>query len=62
MAFVWSVWYLVLLFLVAAVVGLIVAFIMMDKQDKVLISNFIKENSAPAQEAKPVKVETVSKE
>lgn len=54
MSFVFSLWYIVLLLLAAGVAACLVVFFKMDKQDDVLIANFIKESTAeePAKEEK----------
>ena len=52
MAFVFSFWYIVMALLVGGIVASLVVFIRMDKQDKVLIDQFIKEASAQQPEAK----------
>ncbi len=54
MAFVFSFWYIVALVLVAGVAACLVVFFKMDKQDKVLIKEFVESNDsakeAPAKE------------
>ena len=52
MAFVFSFWYIVMALLVAGIAAALVVFIRMDKQDKVLIDQFVKEASAQQPEAK----------
>ena len=42
MLFVWSVWWIVIAVLVLAVVGTMIAFILMDKKDRVIIEDFEK--------------------
>ena len=51
MRFVFSGWIIVLIVLVLAIAGAVAAFIMMDKKDKSIINNFLKE--AQAGEAQP---------
>ena len=50
MAFVFTSWYIVIAVLLVLAIGLIVTFILMDKRDREIIDNFIKE-SAEAQPA-----------
>lgn len=52
MRFVFSGWIIVLIVLVLAIVGAVVAFVMMDKKDKVIINDFLKEAQGGEQEAK----------
>ena len=61
MAFVFSFWYIVALILVAGIIASIVVFLKMDKKDKVLIEEFIKQNQLAEEIVEPV-VETESKE
>lgn len=61
MAFVFSYWIIVFVLLLVAVVGLVVAFMMMDKKDRVLINDFIKSASEP-QAAEEPKQEVVAEE
>ncbi|MBO5954502.1 MAG: hypothetical protein J6Q13_00860 [Clostridia bacterium] len=61
MAFVFSFWYIIALILVAGIVASVVVFLKMDKKDKVLIEEFIKQNQPAEETAEPV-VETESKE
>jgi len=55
MKFVFSGWMIVLVVLVLAIIGTVVAFVLMDKKDKVIIKDFLKEvengNAAPQAEA-----------
>ena len=57
MRFVFSGWIIVLIVLVLAIAGAVVAFVMMDKKDKVIINDFLKEAQAgqeqPAAEVTP---------
>lgn len=60
MEFVFSFWYIIMILLVLGIVACLVVFFMMDKKDRVLIDNFIKEstvNSQPANETTADKVE-----
>ena len=52
MLFVWSVWWIVIAVLVLAVVGTMVAFILMDKKDRVIIEDF-KKAPMPKNEDEP---------
>ena len=51
MFFTWSWWYLVIVLLVGAIVGLTVALIKMDKKDVELIKQFQDENTVEEVEA-----------
>lgn len=53
MAFVFTSWYFVMIALVAGIVACVFYFIKMDKQDRVMIDKFIKENQ-PQEEVAPV--------
>ncbi len=53
MLFVWSVWWIVIAVLVLAVVGTMVAFILMDKKDRVIIEDFKKAHMLDNSEDKP---------
>ena len=44
MAFVFTSWYFVMIALIAGIVACVFYFIKMDKQDRVMIDKFIKEN------------------
>ena len=60
MAFVFSLWYIVALVLVLGIAASLYVYFRMDKQDKILINNFVKEaqeQSAPAEEKAEEKVE-----
>ena len=57
MSFVFSFWYIVMLLLVAGIVACLVVFFKMDKKDKVLIENFIKESTEEQPTAEEVKPE-----
>lgn len=60
MEFVFSFWYIIMILLVLGIVACLVVFFMMDKKDRVLIDNFIKEstaNSQPENETTADKVE-----
>ena len=64
MAIVWSNWYIVMAVLAIGVIACIVVFVLMDKKDKLIISDFVKKNkestsTAPAESAKPAQVESV---
>lgn len=48
MAFVWSFWYIVVAVLAIGIIACIVCFVMMDKKDKLIISDFVKKNSETA--------------
>ena len=52
MSFVFSFWYIVALVLVAGVAACLFVFFKMDKQDKVLIKEFIESNSSTEEVAK----------
>ena len=52
MRFVFSGWIIVLIVLVLAIAGAVVAFVMMDKKDKVIINDFLKK--AQADQEQPV--------
>ena len=56
MVFVWSYWYIVLAILLIGAIGCVVAFILMDKKDREIISSFVKDNSQPVEEKKPEKI------
>ena len=60
MAFVLSAWYFVILALVAGIAASLVVFFKMDKQDRVMIDEFVKSNQ-PKQDAEP-KIEQVKAE
>ena len=49
MEFVFSFWYIIMILLVLGIVACLVVFFMMDKKDRVLIDNFIKESTANSQ-------------
>ena len=57
MKFVFSGWIIVLIVLVLAIVGVVIALVKMDKKDKVIINDFLKEAQAgqeqPAAEVAP---------
>ena len=65
MTFVFTSWYVVLAVLLVAVIGCIVAFVLMDKKDKVIINEFVNEANKGSQkqevEAQP-KTESENKE
>jgi len=44
MSFVFTSWYFVILALVAGIAACLIVFLKMDKQDRVLIEEFVKEN------------------
>lgn len=50
MTFVFSFWYIVLALLAVGIVAAIIAFVKMDKKDRVLIDNFIKESTEEVEE------------
>ena len=54
MTFVFSFWYIVLAILVLGVIGLVIAFVKMDKKDRELIKDFVDETNkqAPVEESK----------
>ena len=59
MTVVFSVWYIVIIIFAIAIAGLIVAFVKMDKKDRELISDFVKqansvEDQTPVQTEQPV--------
>ena len=54
MAFVFTAWYFVLIALVAGIAACLVVFFKMDKKDRVMIEEFVKEAQAQAQPAEPV--------
>ena len=60
MEFVFSFWYIVAIVLVLGIVACLVLFFMMDKKDKVLIDNFVKE--ATAEQSKQQIAEVVAEE
>jgi len=47
MAFVYTFWYIVMILLVAGIVACLTVFFKMDKKDKVLIDEFIKQSAQP---------------
>ena len=49
MTFVYTSWYIVLAILALAIVGLVVAFVMMDKKDKLIIKEFMNQANASAE-------------
>ncbi len=49
MTFVFTSWYIVLAALLVAVIGCIVAFVLMDKKDKVIINEFVNEANKGSQ-------------
>ncbi len=53
MYFVYSSWYIVLALLLVAIIALIVTFIMMDKKDRVLIEEFVKNSAVVDEDSKP---------
>ncbi len=53
MYFVYSSWYIVLALLLVAIIALIVTFIMMDKKDRVLIEEFVKNSAVVEEDSKP---------
>ncbi len=55
MYFVWSWWYLVLLFLVAGIVAMSVVFFKMDKKDRVLMKEFVEASSEKEEQKQEVK-------
>jgi len=61
MKFVYSNWYIVLALLVVGIVACVVAVIKMDKKDKVIISEFVKQANEAA-EAEAKKAEPVTAE
>ncbi len=46
MYFVYTSWYIVMAILLVAIIGLIVAFVLMDKKDRIIIQEFV-QNSQP---------------
>lgn len=66
MAFVFSWWYIVAIVLVLGIVASLVVYFYMDKQDKVLINNFVasanEEQPAQPEEKVETKVEEKSEE
>ena len=59
MAFVFSVWYFVILAIVAGIVACLLVFFNMDKKDRVMIDKFIKDNQ-PQEETKVESVQEVA--
>ena len=60
MAFVFSFWYLVMAMLAVGVVACIMVFFNMDKKDKEIIDNFVKESTnQPATSEEPAAAEDV---
>ncbi len=59
MYFVYSNWYIVMAVLLVAIIALVVTFIMMDKKDKVLIEEFVKNSTSEETQSSD---ETVVKE
>ena len=58
MAFVFSVWYFVMIALVAGIVASLLVFFKMDKKDRVMIDEFVKNaqvQTEPAKETNEVK-------
>lgn len=53
MAFVFSSWYIVMLLLVAGIAACLVVFFKMDKKDKVIIDQFVKDSAASQEEKEP---------
>lgn len=53
MVFVWSYWYIVLAILAIGAIGCVIAFVMMDKKDRQLMHDFVKQNTQPVEEKKP---------
>lgn len=66
MTFVFSIWYFVIIALVAGAIACLVVFLKMDKKDKILIEQFVKESSEPKETAieteKEVKPEVSSQQ
>ena len=58
MAFVFTSWYFVILALVAGIVASLIIFLKMDKKDKALIDEFVKENQ-PKEEVEQSEIESV---
>lgn len=56
MSFVFSFWYIVMILLVAGIAACLVVFFKMDKKDRVLIDEFIKEAQKPAEQKEENKV------
>jgi len=61
MEFVFSFWYIVMAVLVVCIAACITVFVMMDKKDKVLIDEFVK-NASTEQKAEKVSTEEKSQE
>lgn len=55
MYFVYSNWYIVIALLLVAIIALIVTFILMDKKDKHLIEEFIKNSTTVEEDSNPNK-------
>lgn len=62
MTFVFSPWYFVLIILVAAIVASILVFVRMDKKDRVIIDNFIKQSTEEATSENEIVKEEVEEE
>ena len=58
MAFAFTSWYFVILALVAGIVASLIIFLKMDKKDKALIDEFVKENQ-PKEEVEQSEIESV---
>lgn len=56
MAFVWSSWYIVMILLVAGIAACLTVFFFMDKKDKVLLDNFVKDASQEQAEQEKTEV------
>ncbi len=55
MYFVWSWWYLVLLFLVAGIVAMSIVFFKMDKKDRILMKEFVEASSEKKEQKQELK-------
>lgn len=61
MSFVFTTWYFIMLILVAGIVASLVIFFKMDKKDKIMIEQFVKDSQAQEQ-TKPQTNEVVEGE
>lgn len=57
MAFVFSSWYIVMFLLVAGIVASLFVFFKMDKKDKIMIEQFIKDSASSEKEEKSIESE-----
>ena len=52
MTFVFTSWYFVMLMLLAGIIACVVVCVMMDKKDRQIIKNFVKQNEKQPEEVK----------